>query len=156
MRTWAGATTSIKSWPKLNKSNLIDVCDTVKASNGHPWYYVRIAGKYYGFVDSNFVKKAGASGGSTDADTTKTYKVGKTYTLQVDALRVRTGAGTGYAAKSYGQLTSNAKANAYSNGSLRKGTRVTCQAVQAVGEDIWIRIPSGWIAAYYDGKTYVA
>lgn len=156
VRTWAGATTSIKSWPKLNKSNLIDVCDTVKASNGHPWYYVRIAGKYYGFVDSNFVKKAGASGGSTDADTTKTYKVGKTYTLQVDALRVRTGAGTGYAAKSYSQLTSNAKANAYSNGSLRKGTRVTCQAVQAVGEDIWIRIPSGWIAAYYDGKTYVA
>lgn len=82
--------------------------------------------------------------------------VGKTYTLQVDSLRVRTGAGTGYAAKSYSQLTSNAKANAYSNGSLRKGTRVTCQAVQVVGEDVWINIPSGWIAAYYNGKTYVA
>ena len=156
VRTWAGAETSIKSWPKLNATNLIDVCDTVNASNGHPWYYVRIAGKYYGFVDSNFVKKAGASGGSTDADTTPKYTVGKTYTLQVDALRVRTGAGTGYAAKSYGQLTSNARANAYSNGSLKKGTRVTCQAVQVVGEDIWIRIPSGWIAAYYNGKTYVA
>lgn len=156
VRTWAGATTSIKSWPKLNKTNLIDVCDTVKASNGHDWYYVRIAGKYFGFVDANFVKEAGASGGSTDADTTPKYTVGKTYTLRVDALRVRTGAGTNYAAKSYSQLTANARANAYSDGTLRKGTRVTCQAVQAVGEDIWIRIPSGWIAAYYNGKAYVA
>ena len=156
VRTWAGATTSIKSWPKLNATNLVDVCDVVKDNSGHDWYYVRIAGQYFGFVDSNYVKKAGSGGGSTDADTTPKYTVGKTYTLQVDALRVRTGAGTGYAAKSYSQLTSNAKANAYSNGSLRKGTRVTCQAVQAVGEDIWIRIPSGWIAAYYDGKTYVA
>lgn len=156
VRTWAGAETSIKSWPKLNATNLIDVCDTVKDNGGHDWYYVRIAGKYYGFVDSNFVKKAGASGGSTDDDTTKTYKVGKTYTLQVDALRVRTGAGTGYAAKSYSQLTSNARANAYSDGTLKRGTRVTCQAVKAVGEDVWIKIPSGWIAAYYSGKKYVA
>ena len=156
VRTWAGSTTSIKSWPKLNKTNLIDVCDTVKDGSGHPWYYIRIAGKYYGFVDSDRVKRAGASGGSTEDDTTPTYVVGKTYTLQVDSLRVRTGAGTGYAAKSYGQLTSNAKANAYSNGSLRKGTRVTCQAVQVVGEDVWIKIPSGWIAAYYSGKKYVA
>ena len=155
VRTWAGATTSIKAWPKLNKTNLVDVCDTVNASNGHPWYYVRIAGKYYGFVDSDRVKRAGASGGSTEDDTTPKYTVGKTYTLRVDALRVRTGAGTGYAAKSYSQLTSNARANAYSNGSLKKGTRVTCQAVRTVGEDVWIKIPSGWIAAYYDGKTYV-
>lgn len=156
VRTWAGATTSIKAWPKLNKTNLVDVCDVVKASNGHPWYYIRIAGKYFGFVDANLVAKAGSSGGSTEDDTAPGYVVGKTYTLQVDSLRVRTGAGTGYAAKSYSQLTSNAKANAYSNGSLRKGTRVTCQAVQVVGEDVWIKIPSGWIAAYYNGKAYVA
>ena len=156
VRTWAGAETSIKSWPKLNATNLVDVCDTVKDNGGHDWYYVRIAGKYFGFVDANHVKKAGSGGGSTDADTTPDYVVGKTYTLQVDALRVRTGAGTGYAAKSYSQLTSNARTNAYSNGTLRKGTRVTCQAVQAVGENIWIRIPSGWIAAYYNGKAYVA
>lgn len=156
VRTWAGSTTSIKAWPKLNATNLVDVCDVVKASNGHPWYYIRIAGKYFGFVDANLVAKAGSSGGSTEDDTAPGYVVGKTYTLQVDSLRVRTGAGTGYAAKSYSQLTSNAKANAYSNGSLRKGTRVTCQAVQVVGEDVWIKIPSGWIAAYYNGKTYVA
>lgn len=60
VRTWAGATTSIQSWPSLNMANLVDVCDTVKDSNGHAWYYVRIAGKYYGFVDSSYIKMAGS------------------------------------------------------------------------------------------------
>lgn len=86
------------------------------------------------------------------------YKVGTTYTTQV-ILKVRSGAGTNYAQKSYNQLTSNAKANAYSTGAntgcLKSGTRVTCQEIRQVGNDIWIRIPSGWIAGKYNGKMYV-
>ena len=86
------------------------------------------------------------------------YKVGTTYTTQV-ILKVRSGAGTNYAQKSYNQLTSNAKANAYSTGAntgcLKSGTRVTCQEIRQVGNDIWIRIPSGWIAGKYNGKIYV-
>ena len=93
--------------------------------------------------------------GGSAAVQKQTYSVGKTYTTQVDALRVRSGAGTNYAAKSYSQLTANAKQNADGNGCLNKGTRVTCQAVKSVGNDIWIKIPSGWIAAYYSGKKYV-
>ena len=34
-------------------------------------------------------------------------------------------------------------------------TRVTCKDVRKNGSDIWIKIPSGWIAAYYGGKKYV-
>lgn len=86
------------------------------------------------------------------------YKVGTTYTTQV-ILKVRSGAGTNYAQKSYNQLTSNAKANAYSTGAntgcLKSGTRVTCLEVKNVNNDIWIRIPSGWIAGKHNGKTYV-
>lgn len=86
------------------------------------------------------------------------YKVGTTYTTQV-ILKVRNGAGTNYAQKSYNQLTVNAKANAYSTGvnvgCLKAGTRVTCQEIRQVGNDIWIRIPSGWIAGKYNGKIYV-
>ena len=86
------------------------------------------------------------------------YKVGTTYTTQV-ILKVRAGAGTNYAQKSYNQLTVNAKANAYSigvnAGCLKAGTRVTCQEIRQVGNDIWIRIPSGWIAGKYNGKIYV-
>lgn len=96
-----------------------------------------------------------SSTGSSSGSSKPSYTVGKTYTLLVDALRVRTGAGTNYASKSYSQLTANAKQNAYSNGTLKKGTAVTCQQVKSVGNDIWIKIPSGWIAAYYSGEKYV-
>lgn len=95
-----------------------------------------------------------------DANTNNSasYKVGTTYTTQV-ILKVRAGAGTNYAQKSYKQLTTNAKANAYSSGAnigcLKAGTRVTCQEIKQVGNDIWIRIPSGWIAGTYNGKIYV-
>ena len=83
------------------------------------------------------------------------YKNGSTYTLKADALRVRTGAGTGYRTKGYNELSANAKKNAYGNGNLKKGTRVTCMAIKMIGNDIWMQIPSGWIAARYGGKVYV-
>lgn len=112
------------------------------------WGYTSYGGKK-GWICLNYTTKvtSGSSGPS--------YKVGSTYTLQADALRVRTGAGTNYAAKTYSQLTSNAKKHAYSNGCLKKGTEVTCKQVKNVGDDIWMKIPSGWIAAYYNKKTYV-
>ena len=91
-------------------------------------------------------------------DAQSTYKVGTTYKTQV-ILKVRTGAGTNYAQKTYNQLTTNAKANAYSSGvnagCLKAGTKVTCYEVKKVGNDTWLRIPSGWIAARYNGKVYV-
>lgn len=83
------------------------------------------------------------------------YKTGSTYTLKADALRVRTGAGTRYRTKIYKELSANARKNAYSNGNLKKGTRVTCMATKMIGNDIWMQIPSGWIAARYAGKIYV-
>ena len=58
VRTWAGTENqTIKSWPKLAKGNEVDVCDTVKAKDGSKWYYIRIAGKYYGFVKASYIKK---------------------------------------------------------------------------------------------------
>lgn len=91
----------------------------------------------------------------TPAPSGPSYRTGTVYALLADHLRVRTGPGTGYATKSRKQLTVNAREQAYSNGTLKKGTRVTCKDVRKVGSDIWIKIPSGWIAAYYGGKKYV-
>ena len=82
------------------------------------------------------------------------YKVGQTYTLQV-TLAVRDGAGAGCARKTYSQLTLGAKKNANSAGYLKSGTRVTCLEIKKVGNNIWMRIPSGWCAAYYNGKYYI-
>lgn len=82
------------------------------------------------------------------------YIAGKTYTTQV-VLKVRSGAGTNYTQKTYNQLTPNAKQHAFANGCLKVGTKVTCLGIQAIGNDIWIKIPSGWIAGYYNNKYYV-
>lgn len=59
VRTWAGGNyPSIKKWPKLVRGNLVDVMNfTQKATNGASWHYVRIAGKYYGFVAAKDIKK---------------------------------------------------------------------------------------------------
>ena len=58
VRSWAGAENpKIKKWPLLKKGNLVDVCDTVKAADGSNWYYIRIDGKYYGFVAARYIQK---------------------------------------------------------------------------------------------------
>lgn len=86
---------------------------------------------------------------------TPAYKIGSTYTVKVDCLNVRTGPGTGFAKKSRNQLTADGRKHANGAGQLMKGTRVTCQNVKKDGDDIWIHIPSGWICAVWNGKTYV-
>lgn len=99
---------------------------------------------------------ARSSGTTSSSSSSKpSYTKGTTYTTQVDRLRVRKGAGTNYAAKTYSSLTANARKNAYSNGTLKKGAKVTCKNTKTVGSDIWMKIPSGWVAAYYNGKKYV-
>ena len=61
VRTGPGTNYSkLAAWPQLGKGNLVDVCD----SSGN-WYYVRIAAKYYGWVSSSYLKKAGSSGSSS-------------------------------------------------------------------------------------------
>ena len=56
VRTGAGPEyPKLQAWPQLAKGNKIDVCDTVKIENGDEWYYVRIAGSVYGFVNGRYI-----------------------------------------------------------------------------------------------------
>lgn len=58
VRSWAGTENpKIKKWPLLKKGNLVDVCDTIRAADKSKWNYIRIAGKYYGFVAKKCLKK---------------------------------------------------------------------------------------------------
>lgn len=58
VRKWAGTEyAQLKSYPTLAKGNLVDVCDTIKAKDGASWYYIRIAGKYFGFVSAKYICK---------------------------------------------------------------------------------------------------
>lgn len=83
------------------------------------------------------------------------FEVGSTYILTAD-LKVRTGAGTNYAQKRKSQLTADGQKNALNQtmAVLKKGTKVTAQKVIKDGNDIWLEIPSGCIAVYYDGNKY--
>lgn len=59
VRVWAGADYSnIQSYPKLKQDNLVDICDEAYDTSGGLWYYVRIAGKFYGFVSAKHIKRA--------------------------------------------------------------------------------------------------
>lgn len=58
VRSWAGTEyNNIKSWPQLAKGNLVDVCDKIYDTKNEIWYFVRIAGKIYGFVHSRYIQK---------------------------------------------------------------------------------------------------
>lgn len=84
------------------------------------------------------------------------YKIGNAYTLQVD-LKVRAGTGTNARQKLYTELSSDGKKHAYNQkyAVLRKGTRVTCKGVYKNGNNIWIKIPSGFVAGYYFENVYI-
>lgn len=85
------------------------------------------------------------------------YIKGTVYTLQVD-LNVRENAGTEYKIKKFNQLTIDGKKHAYiqENAVLKKGTKVTClKECKDKKGNIWLQIPSGFIAGFYDNKIYV-
>lgn len=84
------------------------------------------------------------------------YLIGKTYTTRVDHLHVR------YSIwgqiKEYAQLTMDGKKHAYSDGCLKKGTKVTVKEVKKDEAGArWVRIPSGWICAITsEGEIYLS
>lgn len=86
----------------------------------------------------------------------ESYKVGSTYTLQVN-LNVRYGAGTLYKIKKYSELTKDGRKHALniSNAVLKRGTKVTCLKIVKKENQIWLEIPSGFICAKYGDKVYV-
>lgn len=93
-----------------------------------------------GWVCMDYATKAAAKSGGTIKSTGN-----GTYRVTASALNVRTGAGQRYGKVSYRNLTANAKQHAYTNGCLKRGTRVT--VVEVRGN--WARIPSGWVSMDY-------
>lgn len=81
------------------------------------------------------------------------YKVGHTYTVQVDHLHVRWSAGGNI--KSRNELTLDGMRHAFVDGCLKKGTVVTCKDVIEKDDCIWIKIPSGWCCAVKRKDVYI-
>lgn len=92
-----------------------------------------------GWICLQYTTYGGGKAAATIASSNSTYRV------TASALNVRYGAGQGYGKVSYRNLTSNAKAHAYTNGCLKRGTRVTVMEIRGN----WARIPSGWVSMDY-------
>ena len=108
-----------------------------------------------GILNKTITTKESATATKSTSNAVPTYVIGKTYTTQIE-LNVRKGAGTNYTKVGYSRLTANVKANDKDkDGAIDKGTKVTCKAIKKVGNNIWMKISSGWIAAYYNGKVYI-
>ena len=84
------------------------------------------------------------------------YAVGATYKTQV-ALKVRESAGIDKPWKLRSELTKDGLKHSYPQpyAVLKPGTEVTCLEIQNIAHDIWLRIPSGWVAGFYKGEVYI-
>ena len=87
------------------------------------------------------------------------YIVGKNYTLH-ENMFVRTGAGTQFLIKSWQELTEDGKRNALFktigiNAVLKKGTVVTCLEVIKENGNVWLKIPSGYVAGFYKNERFI-
>lgn len=92
---------------------------------------------------------------SDESEESFKYSPGAYKTIR-DGIRIREGAGTEYRKKTPSEITANAKANAYKNGTLKRGTKVDVMEVRndSAGNP-WGRIPSGWICLNYEGEPFV-
>ena len=144
------------------KAVLIEPCFVDDKDDAKVWNADRCAKAIVRAITGKAVSGGSTTSGSTSSGSgnkttsgVPSYKVGNTYTLKSNMV-VRTGAGTNYRAKKHSELTADGrKHDKDRNGCLDKGTRITCQQVKKSGSNIWVKCPSGWIAAYYNKKTYV-
>lgn len=101
VRTWAGTSNKTCSFSPLKKGISVGVCDSIKASDGSTWYFIKYNGKY-GFVHSSYISKQSTS---TDTSTKPNAQmkiecaasfdknIAGTYKTTAN-LNLRTGAGT--------------------------------------------------------------
>lgn len=139
--------TKIDSLPKGTKVEVVETSGK----------WSKIASPVNGWVSSQYLSTSIENDKTYKTETynTKTYKTG-TYRTTSN-IHVRTGPGTNYKAKTYKQLTANARkqnkrlGNYYYNG-IKKGVTVNVSKVVKSGSYYWGKIPSGWICLDYCKK----
>lgn len=119
---------------KSNPGTGVTISDVNRRSD------LRVVRRWWGESEKNTVQR-------------NIYKVGCTYTVQVNHLHVRWSAGGNI--KSRNELTVDGMKNAFADGCLKKGTRVTCKEVIEKDNCVWIKIPSGWCCAVKGKDIYI-
>lgn len=167
----AGALLELKNTPMYASSTTQNV-SSYKTGNYYIWSVdtvngrvritnatknVGVKGQVTGWIDVSVAIALSKSNTSVFvAANIPSYEVNAVYIVQFDDVVVRRGPGTSYEPVGYAGLTANAKKyDKNKTGCLFRGVKVTCQGVEVIGSNVWMKIPSGWIAAYYDKKYFV-
>lgn len=104
-------------------------------------------------LDSKFVKEVNPHSISPVKPAVK-FEKGHEYVLQ-DEMSVRTGPGTNFPRKTWYQLDVQDKNfDLDKDGALDKGTKIVCLESKNVGDEVWIRCKSGWVAGYHNKTVY--
>lgn len=121
----------LSSYPTLSKGKEVSICDSMKASDGSIWYYIKISGNLgdkYGFAHSSYIQ---AKSGSTPAVPESSYK--GTYKVKATGLNLRKDAGTSAARVTV----------------LTKGTKVTCKGTYKTVNGVkWLYVTTGKYSGY--------
>lgn len=112
-----------------------------KESNG--WGYTG-----EGWVKLEYTSKVATSSTNSNKSSSGSKALG-TYEVTASALKVRTGAGTGYKQKKKSELTADGRRHSNANGELLKGTRITVTQ----WSNGWAKTPSGWVSGDYIKKV---
>ena len=88
---------NIHGWPKLHSGNQFEICDSKSG-----WYYILIAGKYYGWISGDYVAVDSQKQTNTATTTVqpapyRDNSIAGRYRVTADYLNLRTGAGKDYA-----------------------------------------------------------
>lgn len=151
VRTWPGTENHQVSFSPLKYGTVVDVCDTIKATDQTDWYYIRYNGRY-GFVSAALIQRketAAAAPFTPKEQATKktaTYgasigpdkSVAGTYKVTTDSLNIRNRAGvdTAKGCTILGAIPEGAKVQNYGFYSMVGGVK-------------WL-----YIQVTYDGVTY--
>mgnify|MGYP000768276309 CR=1 FL=1 len=109
---------------------------------------------FLGFV---YLTKSSQTTGSLPQNKIK-FEKDKNYTLNTD-VNVRYGAGVGYSKKLRTELTKDGMNHALNQqyACLKAQTTVTALEIKKISDnEVWAKIPSGWIALMYSGEIYVS
>ena len=84
------------------------------------------------------------------------YKAAKVYTLQKN-LKVRSGPSTAYAQKYYKELSPDLKKKAYDQlfAVLKAGSKIVAIKVITNKNEVWLKIPVGYILAKNEKEIYI-